>query len=263
MQCLDKYRDNVVAETNRNLRIILRVPDQEAIHEFRVGVKRLTALYRFLGKLDPSLHDRLVLGNYRQLFDSLGEIRESQIALEMIAELDTVSPAGKRPLVRALDDRVKRDYRSFRKFAESRDRLTTPLPRVGSSSLTAASIARNKQGFLDRSLVKLTRDEGRMNAEKWHRKRILLKRYRHLNDAFVHCPGQHLTDDALKQIKFLELLLGDWHDQVTTVAHLRSLTRLASRAEPLIKVLNQQKTSLLGSAKIYLNRFSRTYRHQG
>ena len=61
MNCLDKYRSKLISQINRNLGIILVSPDEEAIHNFRVGMKRLTALYFFLNEVDAGLKTRKVL----------------------------------------------------------------------------------------------------------------------------------------------------------------------------------------------------------
>ena len=48
MICLERYRSELLSGTNRELRIIIGTADESSIHLFRVSVKRLTALYRFL-----------------------------------------------------------------------------------------------------------------------------------------------------------------------------------------------------------------------
>jgi CHAD domain-containing protein len=48
MNCLDQYRSKLLAPVNRDFRTIVAAPDEESIHRFRVGAKRLTALYRFV-----------------------------------------------------------------------------------------------------------------------------------------------------------------------------------------------------------------------
>ena len=91
----------------------------------------------------------------------------------------------------------------------------------------------------------------------WHRARILLKRYHHTLDAFCRCPGQRLDTSEIRQIEMLERLLGDWHDRVVAVDILHSFTELNNQATPVIIELDRQEGLLLGSARIYLQKFIR------
>ena len=99
-----------------------------------------------------------------------------------------------------------------------------------------------------------------MNAGQWHKKRILLKRYHHKMDAFCYCPGHKSDENELKQIKILEQLLGDWHDRVITIEILKSFEGLEVAAGPAIATMEKQEELLLGSARIYLGKFSRWHR---
>jgi CHAD domain-containing protein len=93
MNCLDKYRSKLISQLNRDLRIILVRPDEEPVHDFRVGMKRLTALYFFLNEVDPGLKTRTMLKPYRKLAKSIGVIRDGHIAVHLIQELDEVCDA--------------------------------------------------------------------------------------------------------------------------------------------------------------------------
>ena len=84
MKCLDQYRRKLLTGVNRNLRIIIDTPDAESIHQFRVGVKRLTALYRFLAIVEPRLKASKPLKPARQLSSSISTIRDCQINLGLI-----------------------------------------------------------------------------------------------------------------------------------------------------------------------------------
>ena len=55
----------------------------------------------------------------------------------------------------------------------------------------------------------------------------------------------------------LARLLGDWHDRVVAVDILHSFTQLDNQATPVIIELNRQENLLLGSARIYLEKFIR------
>jgi CHAD domain-containing protein len=61
----------------------------------------------------------------------------------------------------------------------------------------------------------------------------------------------------LKQIKILEQLLGDWHDRVIAAEMLQLLNGVEAEAGRAIAVMRKQDRMLLGSAKIYLNKYQK------
>ena len=101
MNCLDKYRSKLVGEINKDLRIILARPEEESVHDFRVGVKRLTALYYFLSRIDTNLKSKQILKPYRSLFKSIGNIRDAHIAMHLVQGLDEIKTADANILLKA------------------------------------------------------------------------------------------------------------------------------------------------------------------
>jgi CHAD domain-containing protein len=131
------------------------------------------------------------------------------------------------------------------------------MPTVRSTGTSERAILRGKRIVLNNLLHKILGTEGRMNAEKWHKKRILLKKYRHILDAFYFCPGHRSDKDEIKQIKIMEQLLGDWHDRVMTIQLLQSFQGLEAQTGPAIAIMKKQERLLLGSAKIYLSKYTK------
>ena len=262
MNCLDKYRSKLVREVNKDLRIILEKPEEDPVHDFRVGVKRLRALYYFLNEINADVGAKEILKPCRFLFKSIGNIRDCHIAEHLVKDLDDVNIEESKILVRAIRSRIRKDYRQFQKYVQSNARISVRLPTVGSTGISERSILRGKRIALNSLLHKILGVEGRMNAEKWHKKRILLKRYRHTLDAFYFCPGHRSDEEEIKQIKIVEQLLGDWHDRVTTIQLLQSFQGLEAQTGPVIAIMKKQERLLLGSAKIYLSKYTKWHEGQ-
>jgi CHAD domain-containing protein len=260
MNCLDKYRSKLVRKINKDLRIILARPEEETVHDFRVGVKRLTALYYFLNRIDSDLKAKRILKPYRSLFKSIGKIRDAHIAVQLIQSLDEISIENSRILVKALRSGIRNDYQHFQAYVRAHSPISIRTPTVSSTGISARAILRLKPLVLNELLLQILSTEDRMNARQWHKKRILLKRYHHTMDAFIYCPGQKSDENELKQIKILEQLLGDWHDRVIATEILQSIEELEAAAEPAIAIMIKQERLLLGSARIYLGKFSRWHR---
>jgi len=260
MNCLDKYRTKLVSQINRDLKIILAGPDEEAIHNFRVGMKRLTALYFFLNEVDPVLRTRKILKPYRRLAKSIGVIRDGHIVVHLIQQLDEICTADKKVLIKAIKSKAGNHYRVFKRSTEASTLTRVSVPTIRSMGLSERAILRAKPISLKGLLTEITSIQPRMTADQWHKKRILLKRYHHKLDAFIFCPGHSSDETELKQIKILEQLLGDWHDRVIAAEMLQLLNSVEAEAGRAIAVMRKQDRMLLGSAKIYLNKFTKWHR---
>lgn len=256
MQCLENYRSKQVREANRKLRIILKSPDESAVHDFRVGIKRLTALYGFLNQVDENLAAKKLLKPYRALFKSLGSIRDAQIAIGLIEDSGSSPNVESNRLVSLLRTGIRRDHQRFGKFAGNDRGISIKLPTIRATGISDIAIRRHKPAALTRLSQRIVTVDKRMSDDDWHNRRILLKRYRHTLDAFAFCPGQVADQSLLKRISILESLLGDWHDRIVTTGILQSLTESNARPDSLISAMKQESRVLLGSAKIYLGKFA-------
>lgn len=257
MNCLDKYRSQLIGQLNRDLRIIRGTAEENAVHDFRVGIKRLTALYYFLNEVDPELKTRKLIKPYRSLARTIGVIRDGHIAVHLIQELDEISVADKKTLVSALRSKTRKDYRLIKRSLQAEAHTRVRVPTIRSLGISERAILRQKPVILKVLLSQIMSTGPRMNAEQWHKKRILLKRYHHKLDAFHFCPGHTSDERELKQIKILEQLLGDWHDRIITAEILQDLYGVETAADHAITVMKKQDKLLLGSARIYLNKFQK------
>jgi CHAD domain-containing protein len=257
MNCLNQYRSKLLETVNRELRAIVTAPEEYSIHRFRVGIKRLTALYRFLGATRPEIKAKQLLKPARRLSSSISRVRDCHITLGLISELAELDKIGLTTLQQAVHSRIRKDYREFQKLTQSCIGIPLRLPTIRSMKLSENAIRRHKPEFLQQLLTGIANTSNQSTDEKWHKARILLKRYHHTLDAFIQCPGQRLDEKEMKQIEMLERLLGDWHDRVIAVDILRSFKEHEKMAVPVIDELYRQQGLLLGSARIYLDKFNR------
>ena len=257
MNCLDKYRSKLIGQLNRDLRVIRISAEEEAVHDFRVGIKRLTALYYFLNEVNPGLKTRKLIKPYRSLARSVGAIRDGHIAVHLIQELDEISLVDKKNLISALRAKTRNDYRLVKRLLQTDAHTQVRVPTIRSMAISERAILREKPVILKVLLSQIMSTGPRMTADQWHKKRILLKRYHHKLDAFQFCPGHTSDESELKQIRILEQLLGDWHDRIITAEILQILKGVETEADRAITVMRKQDKLLLGSARIYLNKFKK------
>ena len=258
MQCLEQYRAELILGLNRNLKAVLAAPDEVAIHDFRVGIKRMTALYEFLHAVDASFDAAAVLAPYRGLFKAGGRVRDLQIARGLIfaSDEDTASSAGLRD---ALDARISERHAALADLVEAEAITGIELPTIEACGVTEAAILQRRDGVLA-LLRRRVLDAGRaMTVRRWHRKRIRLKRYRHALDAFQYCPGHEADLAEIAVIQQLEQLLGDWHDRVVTTEILSSMVVDRPAAAALALALADQAQVLLDGAQSHLDGLRRYY----
>ena len=256
MNCVEKYRGQLIRKLNRDLRLLSMQPAETAVHEFRVGMKRLRALYYFLDRIDPAANAMRCLKPYRKIYAAAGSIRDAHIAAGLLNGLDSLDATARKRMNQALRSRVRRDYRAFKRILEANSGGRIRVPTIKSAGISARAILAPKPVLLNQLLDQILPEHDVMTAKQWHKKRILLKRYHHIIDAFQFCPG-HVQDEAeLKQIRMLEQLLGDWHDRVVTTELLQSLPDLGDSPKKAITIMNNQDRLLLGSAKLYLHKYA-------
>ena len=259
MDCLENYRRGLVRQANRRLRDLLDSADEAAVHDFRVAVKRLTALYQFVRQVDEQLPVKRWLQPCRRLFKRSGRIRDAQIAIGLISESGELPRTVRRSLLAPLQAAIRHDYQRFRHHTGEQRLTAIRLPSISATGISQAAIRRQRPAFLEQLRAGIVSAVPGIDDDEWHRKRILLKRHHHLLDAFALCPGFSAPAEQLKQTSLLEQLLGDWHDRVTTIALLHSRFDDAALPEALISRLERQRNALLVSSRIYLDKLAKTW----
>ncbi len=262
MNCLEKYRGKLIRDINRELRLVYAEPEEEAVHDFRVGMKRLRALFYFLNCIEPGVDSKKLLKPYRVFYQSIGNIRDAHIAIKLIQGLEGIETSSSRAISRSLQSKIKQDYRLFENISRSCAQASVRMPTIKSTGISERSILSHKPVVLSRLLEQILQSGEIMTAKRWHQKRILLKRYHHILDAFQFCPGHIQDESEIKQIRILEQLLGDWHDRVITAELLQSRPGLDKHVAKVATIINSQDRLLLGSAKIYLRKFELWHRKQ-
>ncbi|GBE09753.1 CHAD domain protein [bacterium BMS3Bbin12] len=223
-----------------------RGTDTEALHDFRVALRRLRGCLRaYAPWLEPG---RKLMRRLRRLARTTNAARDAEVGLEWVRErLPTLEPReqpGARWLAAYLEARRSRGYRRARTRirhcwprleARLRERLAAGATRTCVESLAAVSgaLILSHADALERALV--MRDAGAHDRQA-HRARIRGKRLRYLLEPFcarmpggipAGVPGAAETVAALKS---LQDELGDLQDTRTLLDMLRTATPDAAAA---------------------------------
>lgn len=211
--------------------------DEEALHDFRVGLRRLrSCLQAYAGELGESVPKKLAK-RLERLADATGEGRDTEVQIEWLRAQAPVLPRHQRPGLRWLLDRLEaRKAKAYGRIegrvaarfdelaVELRARLSVytaevhldrlgreePARRATLGGAAAAILRRDVESLRDR----LAAVGGPDDALRAHKARIAAKRLRYLLEPLV----DELKDAAprarplVQRIKALQDLLGELHD---------------------------------------------------
>lgn len=226
--------------------------DDQALHDFRVAVRRLrTTLRAYRPLLDDSV-DRKARKRLGEVADTTNRLREAEAALEWLRPLETGMTAGERVglawLIQSIEQQHGKDLESS--FAEVRETFTDAARKlhkglvayrqtVGAEpAITDISFATAVRSALlehARQLDDLLGEVHRMDDEAGHRARIAAKRLRYVLE-----PVKRELDggpELIKRLKRIQDLLGELHDLQELEARVRTAVGAAAaeRAEHLLE----------------------------
>jgi CHAD domain-containing protein/CYTH domain-containing protein len=202
--------------------------DAEALHDFRVAMRRLRSCLRAYDETLGSSVGRKLARRLKRIAGRTGPGRDAEVQLAWVAKLGQHVPVRHRPGVRWLEIELTRTkdlayadvredvYGRFVRMSESlRERLSTyrVTMRVGESPIgprfgeIAANAIAGELAGLGAELTELTNAD---DIERIHRARIHGKRLRYLLEPFRE--ELELAGARVSELKGLQDLLGDLHD---------------------------------------------------
>jgi CHAD domain-containing protein/CYTH domain-containing protein len=198
--------------------------DPEALHDFRVGLRRLRTILRaFRPWLEDSVR-RKTEQRLKKLARSTNEARDAEVQLGFLDDQRDVLGARQRSGLEFLRDRFEARRRAgegrgvqldtyrrlSRKLVERLDTYEGHLAR-GSTTTFGAVVATLVRDQLDEVRARLDDVAGAGDEEHVHRARIAGKRLRYLLEPLRGNPYAD-AKAAVKHLKRLQDLLGDMHD---------------------------------------------------
>lgn len=234
---------------------LTRNPDNEALHDFRVGVRQLRSTFSAYPDAFPSLPKRL-RKYMRQLGRDTNHARDAEVQLDWLLRNDRQitgdARLGLRWLLRQLELRKAEAYRVLRvdvldEFAELEQQARSVLAHNGKLDHLddkQESIGHLCGAHLDELVTDLTfhlrHIETREDEDQLHAARICGKRIRYLLSPL----RAELKDSesVVRRLQRLQDLLGEYHDAQVLSDLLRKYTRKATREQSerwLEIVLNQ------------------------
>ena len=226
--------------------------DGEALHDFRVGLRRLRSCLRaYRSYLEESVPRKLAK-KLRRLAQATGPGRDTEVQIAWLrgrsAHLAATHRAGLAWLLARLEKRMREAYedsreeieRDFDKIEESlRRRLSTYHAEIHLGSGAPQSTLAEATAKILRKQVEeleshLARIEDAGDETEGHEARISAKRVRYLLEPFVDAIPA--AGPVVKRFKALQDLLGDLHDAHVLEAELTGAleTAASERARTLL-----------------------------
>ena len=218
--------------------------DAEALHDFRVALRRLRSLIRAFGPACDDLVPRRLRRRLSRLADATSESRDLEVQRAWLRGRLTKLTPRQRPEAKWMASRVEQreaaanerlHRRVEKRYGPLHERLWAGFASEGraeaedpaTASLSAAAV-------MNKALMEWTADlEYRLGTihtitdeAESHAARILVKRLRYLLEPFqTEIPGAPATIGRLKQ---LQDVLGDLHDLHRIASELRTMFRDAA-----------------------------------
>ncbi len=228
--------------------------DAEALHDFRVGLRRLrSALCSYGPYLEESL-SRKLMRRIRDLARSTGPGRDTEVQIEWLRErsrhLSGHHRAGLAWIVGRLEERMREAY------AEMIERLPEEFPRIEKDLRKRLSVYRAEvhlipsperptfaaatAGILRQQVLELeshlAQVDGVEDQEEAHEARIVAKRVRYLLEPLTRDLPE--AGAVVKRLKALQDLLGELHDAHVLETELAAAVEAAAaeRARRLLEL---------------------------
>lgn len=222
--------------------------DDEAVHQYRVNLRRLRALIGLLARLQPELRLAPIGAGVKQLMTATGSDRDQTVALSLlrqrhgpstVARLATIT-GNRAPLGQWLSSN---DYQYQ---CEQLQALLDLLPPLPAPHRWAKGCARNGRK-LSRACRRLRSDS---DPAELHQLRIAIKKLRYRLELLGDAPKRLQT--ALAELRQWQTMLGELHDQAVVVALLHNSGE-AGVGQPLLmeelQRLEQQRQQVINRLK--------------
>jgi CHAD domain-containing protein len=218
-----------------------RNPDDEALHDFRVGLRQLRSTFSAYPEAFPSLPKRL-RKTMRQLGRDTNQARDAEVQLDWLMrnerQITGDARLGLRWLLRQLELRKAEAYRVLRvdvmeEYADLEQRARAVLAHnetLDEVHDTVEFIGHLCGAHLEELVTDLTfhlrHIETREDEDQLHAARICGKRIRYLLSPFrAELKG---TESVVRRLQRLQDLLGEYHDAQVLSGLLRKFTRKAT-----------------------------------
>jgi len=229
-----------------------------SVHEMRLCMKRLRALFLFFEALEPdAISTKVMLANFRKLFKLAGHIRDIQIQKKLALHLEKEMDASYSEYIHYLSKNEKKAIKAFEKkmhgyepeqdFTMLRNIISETIGSYPSENISL----RGQTIILDKFnlIKKMTRSK--LNTAQLHSVRTKLKQIAYLLKIWKgHDNVTQIIPVERVHLQFVEIKLGQWHDYVVAQIYIKNFIASFPDDKPvpvhyallMFTVMNNRKT---------------------
>jgi len=228
-----------------------------SVHEMRLCMKRLRALFLFFEALEPDvISTKIMLSGFRKLFKLAGHIRDIQIQKKMALHFEKELKVSYSEYIHFLNINEKRAIHAFEKkmhgyepekdFEMLRNVISETLSTYPSDNISL----RGQQIILDKFTLVKKMTKGKLNTTQLHSVRTKLKQITYLLKIWKgHDNVTQIIPVERVHLQMVEIKLGQWHDYVVAQTFIRNFIASIPDDKPvpvhyallLVNVLNNRK----------------------
>jgi len=227
---------------SKNLAILLstipgiRDGESDAIHAARVATRRLRAAVPLAWADSPKTAWRESAEVVRELGRDLGRVREVDVVLEQLPGLEARIPTAAPAIALVRQELARRQARQHRQLVKDVEKL--PFDQLHPKSLVPASgftvlgdrrwrsVERAIADHADRLRQAIDHASGVYFPNRAHRVRVETKKLRYVLELMDHAAAAR---SAVKQLRRVQNLLGELHDQQVLAETMRSQDTIRRR----------------------------------
>jgi CHAD domain-containing protein len=255
-----------VAEIERTDPLIRSSDDPDAVHDFRVAVRRMRSVLRSTRELFDEDWLKALREELRWIGGELAAARDLDV---LLARLGKEAGSEGAPVVKLLETERRRAWKRARaalsgeRYLKLLDRLTAAVdaPPVRQSDLSLEAVARREFKKLDRAARKLG---PKASAEQVHRTRILAKRARYAGELAEPVAGKRARR-FVKAAKRFQDVVGAHQDAVVAAGKIHGVVDRTKSMESAFVAgrLVERTTALRRKARRELPRAWKRLERQG
>jgi CHAD domain-containing protein len=226
-QKLLSYFNHQIEAFRENLTKVREESGFDAIHDMRVAIKRLRAVFILAEKLQPGFSGEQTEGELRQLFRLSGKMRDAQVQLALLMDYESSMETAFSQYTTYLRNFERKAVKKFNDYVHLKSEtdfirateLMLPDLILKSDNIRIKSALHTLLEELFTAVESLKTDQ--QHDEHLHEIRRKLKQCNYLLSVF------DTEDDAfprmnklLKKLEKANELLGKWHDHVIAIGYL-------------------------------------------
>lgn len=203
--------------------------DQEELHKFRVGAKKVRMIIRLLEFMHENKKVKSAYKPLKRVFRKAGEVRSNFILLRLFAKYgmnNTPIVRKKKKEMETLSDRFITQQKSFTAMVDkAENKLTKHIHKIGRKELEAYI-----QSGLHKIALCLQAAPGR---EKLHQMRGLIKTIEYSTSLLKH-KRDHFPGPNTDYLDTMQTCMGEWHD-ADSVIQATGGSKLSARLKERVK----------------------------